>query len=176
MPSTNANGKPTADAIRNAGAIPWASQIRDDSNDKGNSVGVSLGILDGRKKVVVEDLSIETLNNEQSQAIGGEATEQFAPITAIVHMKDVGAGAAANGDVQISIGIAPSGTEILAATACTNLIAVNTKFIIDLSAVVKPSIPANSTIYVKVTTADTTAGAGHLADVHVVGEIFEGGA
>jgi len=122
-------------------------------------------------RVRVQNLSVETLNDEQSVAIGGAAGNQFTPHRAVVQMIDVGAGAAANGDMEITIGTASGGTQILTATACTGLIGLNTRFIIDLSAVVKPAIGADSTIYVKVTTADTTAGAGHLADVYLIGDI-----
>ena len=166
-------GKPTENEIRNDGSIPWASQIINDASDAlGASIADALDVLGKTKRVVVSDVSVETLNDEQTVALGGNATDEFCPVTAIVHMTDVGEGDAANGDLAITIGITTGGTEILAAKVCTNLIAVNTKYIIDLSAIVKPAIAGNSTIYVKVTTKDTTAGAGHLADVYIVGETF----
>lgn len=166
----NADGTPTDNSIRNDAAIPHASQIPNNTKLPGEYLGNALETLDQR--VVVSGMEVETLNNEQSTAIGGAATDQWCPTTAIIQMVDVGEGTAANGDVQMSIGITAGGTQILAATALTNLIAINTKFVIDLSAVVKPAIPANSTVYVKVTTADTTAGAGHLANAYIYGKII----
>lgn len=170
----NADGTPTGESLRSDGAIPYASQIPNNSNAEGDSLEDALNVLAGRKRVLVESLAIDTINDEQTVAIGGVATKQFAPLFAIVQMVDVGSGAAATGDTDISIGISTGGTQILAATECTGLIGINTKKVIDLSAVVKPAIPANSTIYVKVTTADATAGAGHLANVYIVGEIIDG--
>jgi len=153
-----------------------ASQVDNDATYVGGTfVSDALDILGKTKRIVVSGLEVETLNDDESTALGGSAAEEWCPTTAIVHMEDVGAGTAANGDVQISIGTAAGGTQILAATACTNLIALNTKFIIDLSATVKPAIAGDSTIHVRVTTADTTAGAGHLADVYLVGQVFTSG-
>jgi|GEM_PF-2833286 len=167
----NPANAPSDDKIRNAGAVPWASQIPNDTEAEGNYVSDVLSNMGERLRAVVSDLAIDTLNDEQSVALGGVASKQFAPTHAIVQMATV-SGAAAAGDFQISIGITSGGTEILAATACTGVIAIDTKLIIDLSAVVKPALPASSTLYVKVTTADTTAGAGHLAKVYVVGEVI----
>ena len=126
-------------------------------------------------RVNVSALSLETLNNEQSTAIGGAATDEFSPLYAIVQMEDVGVGAAANGDAQITIGITTGGTEILTATVLTSLISLNDKFKIDLPGLTA-AIPADSTIYVKVTTADTGAGASHLGEAFIVGEMFVSGA
>ena len=168
--------RPTGQEIRNDGAIPWASQIPNDSDlgGKSGSIADALNIAAKSKRVVVADVSVETLGDEQTVALGGLSTEHFSPITSIVHMTAVGEGNAANGDLAISIGITTGGTEILAATVVTGLIGINTKKVIDLSSVVKPALPANSTIYVKVTTKDTTAGAGHLADVYINGETIPG--
>ena len=171
------SGKPTSRDIKINGAIPWASQIVDDSETPRGTVAESLtevnAAVGGRKNALIEDLELDS-TDEQSVVLDGLATEQFAPLWAIVNMKDVGAGAIATGDVDISIGIASAGTEILAATEVTGLIAINTKKVIDLSAVVFPAIPANSEIFVKVTTKDTTAGAGHLADIAIIGEVIAG--
>jgi hypothetical protein len=168
----NSADAPGADQIRNAGAIPYASQIPNDSDSQGDFVSDVLNNAGDRLRVKVAGISPETLNNEQSTALGGSALNQWAPLFAVFHMEDVGVGVAANGDVQMSIGITTGGTEILAATALTNLIAIDTKFIMDLSAVVKPALPANSTIFVKVTTADTTAGADHFVDAYIEGIII----
>ena len=170
--SINTVNAPSGVEIRKIAAIPFASQIPNDTGHEGESVGEVIDNIGERTVVLVEDISVETLNDEQSTAIGGDAAKQFVPTHAIIHMVDVGAGLAANGDVAITIGISAGGTQILAATVCTNLIAIDTKFIIDLSAVVKPALAANATIYVKVTTADTTAGAGHLANAYIYGELI----
>jgi len=61
----------------------------------------------------------------------------------------------------VTIGITTGGTEIVAATVSLAVLA-NEKLIVDLSAVKKPAMPANSTIFVKVTKADTTGTAGSL--------------
>lgn len=176
---SSSNNVPSGSEIRNDGAIPSASQIPNNSDlvsgdyvaDALDSLGI---VLEGRKRILIESLAIDTINNEKSVAIGGLATQQFAPLFAIVQMVAVGVGAAATGDTDISIGISAGGTQILTATECTGLIGINTKKVIDLSAVVKPALPASSTVYVKVTTADASAGAGHLANVYIVGEIIDG--
>lgn len=172
MSNRNSNDTPSADNIRNSGGIPYASQIPNDSNAEGANLAEVLNDAGERLRVRVQNVAINTLNNEKSVALGGVASKQWAPTHAIVQMVDVGAGAAATGDFEITIGITSGGTQILAATACTGVIAINTKLVIDLSAVVKPALPASSTVYVKVTTADSTAGAGHLADVYLVGEVI----
>jgi len=160
---------PSGDAIRNAGAIPFASQIPNDANAEGNTLADVLNSLGERVRVVVEDLDIVTLNDEQSVAIGGVASKQFTPVTAIVHC--TGVGGTLNGDAEITIGITSGGTEILTATAIT-VTALNDKFIIDLSAVKKAAMGGDATIYVKVTTKDTTGTAGSLANVYIIGEMI----
>lgn len=156
-----------------------ASQVDNDSTVAGTFVSGALntlgGIVAGRKRVVATGLHLETVNDEVSVALGGSAADEFCPITAIFHMEDVGVGAAANGDAQVTIGISTGGVQILAGTTLTNLINLNDKFIVDLSVVVKAAIPGDSTIYVKVTSADTTAGADHLADCYIIGETFVSG-
>lgn len=148
-----------------------ASQVDNDSVIAGAFVDDALNVLNSAiKQAKVASVAIDTLNDEQSVALGGKSTDEFCPSLAVVQVVDVGAGAGAAGDLAISIGITSGGTEILAAKVCTGLIALNTKFIIDLSEIVKPAMPANSTVYVKVTTCDTTAGAGHLADVYLFGQ------
>jgi hypothetical protein len=114
-----------------------------------------------------------TLNNEQSTAIGGSAASEFVPLWAIAHLEAVG-GAGATGDAQITIGTSAGGTQILGATALTTLKDLNDRFVISLNGLTD-TIPANSTIYVKVTTKDTSAGVGHLIDVYLLGETFVSG-
>jgi hypothetical protein len=176
----NADGTPTGQAIRSEGAIPYASQIENDSSYPGAYVDDALTTcyttVGARQLVKVSDVVIRTLNNEQSTAMGGSAANQFCPTHAVVHLKAVGVGAAANGDVQISIGTSTGGTQIKTAGAATGLTGLNAKFIFDLTGAVKAAIPCNSTVYVKVTTADTTAGVGHLADVYLYGDVVVGGA
>lgn len=125
-------------------------------------------------RVAVIGCEMETLNNEQSTAIGGNAADEYVPSEVVFHLEDVGAGAAANGDIQVSVGIAPGGTEIQVATALTTLKLLNDHFIIAVDGLTA-TIPGNSTIYVKVTTKDTTAGAGHLLDAYVNGTLFLSG-
>ena len=179
MARRNADGSPTGQSIRNDGAVPYASQITNDSAYPGAKLDNALDTLyttvGARKFVKVSDLVIRTLNNEQSTAIGGSAANQFVPMYAIVHLKAVGAGAAANGDLAISIGTAAGGTQIKAAGVATGLTGLNSKFVFDLTGAVKAAIPCNGTVYAKVTTADTTAGIGHLADVYLYGEVVVGG-
>ena len=162
-----------------------ASLITNDSGVAGVNVDDALDTLDtdiatvsaiveGRRKIKVEDLAIDALNDEQTVAIGGSAGSEFCPITAIFHLKAVGA-VGATGNTEITIGILAGGTEVLAATTLTGLSVLNDKFIVDLSAIVKAAIAADGDIFVKVTSADTTADAGHLVDVHIIGETFTSG-
>jgi len=126
------------------------------------------------ERVAVTGLQMETLNNEQSTAIGGSGTDEFVPHAIIFHVEDVGAGAAANGDMQVTVGITPGGTEILGATALTNLKDLNDRYVVLITGLTD-AIAGDSTLYVKNTTADTTAGAGHLCDAYILGETFVSG-
>ena len=161
---------PTQREIRNDGAIPFASQIPNDSTRAGATIAEAMETLGAESRILVEDIDIVTLNDEQTKAIGGVATQQLAPKTAIIQCTGVGGTLA--GDTEISIGITTGGTEILAATVLTNLKLKNSMMIIDLSAIVKLAIPMNSTIFVKVTTKDTTGTAGCLANAYIIGEIL----
>lgn len=167
----NTSDRPSEYEIRVSGAVPFASQIPNDSDVDGLTIAdmVNALVLGVESRKAILGLAIDTLNDEKSVALGGLATDLWCPTRAIVKMAAVD-GAAATGDVEITIGIVSGGTEIAAATVCTNLINLNDTFMIDLSGVVKEEILANSTVFVKVTTADTTAGAGHLADVYLYGE------
>ncbi|MDD5511912.1 MAG: hypothetical protein PHI12_14065 [Dehalococcoidales bacterium] len=161
---------PTEMEIKNDGAIPYASQIKNNSDAIGDTLADAMESAGLRVRMHVAGLAVDTLNDEKAVAIGGVATKQFAPTCVIARMATV-VGAVATGDVEFSVGITPGGTEIMAATVATNLIALNDKVVIPLSGK-SASIPANSTVYVKVTTIDTTAGAGTLANVDVCGEIL----
>lgn len=175
----NADGSPTGQAIRSDGAIPYLSQIENDSNYPGTYADDALNTIyttvGARQMVKIAALAMPTLNNEKSTAMGGSASNQFAPTHAVITVNNVGSGAAANGDMQITIGTSTGGTQIASAITCTGLNTINEKLVVDLTGATKAAIPCNSTIYVKVTTADTTAGAGHLADVYLFGEVFAGG-
>jgi hypothetical protein len=127
------------------------------------------------KRVKVTGLAIDTLNDEVSTAIGGSSANLFVPNRIYVQIEDVGAGAAATGDFEITVGTSTGGTQILAATACTGCNTLNETFQIDVSGVL-PAITEDSTLFVKCTTADSTAGAGHLADIYIQGELFVAGA
>lgn len=168
--SRNTADAPTGDEMRNDGAVPFASQVPNDSSKVGATIKDALESLGAETRILVEDLDIATLNDEQTKAIGGVAGMQFAPKTAIVQCTGIGGTLA--GDAEISIGITTGGTEILVATVLTALTLLNDMFIIDLSATVKAAIPANSVIFVKVTTKDTTATAGALANALIVGELL----
>ncbi len=138
------------------------------------SVGTDHANLAAKPRVTVTGCEVETLNNEQSTAIGGSAANEFVPIYAIFQMEAVGVGAAANGDVEITIGTSAGGTQILGATTLTNLINLNDRFVVVLAGLTA-AIAANSTVYCKITSADTTAGAAHLLDLILVGETFVSG-
>jgi len=174
----NADGTPTGQAIRSEGAIPYASQIENDSTYPGTYVDDVLTTLyttvGARQMVKVAGLEINTLNNEQHTHIGGSALYQFVPTHVVVHM-EAATGTAATGDFHITIGTSTGGTQVLSSTECTGVIAINTKIVIDLTGAVKAAMPCDGAFYVKVTTADTTAAAGHLADAYIFGEIILGG-
>lgn len=126
------------------------------------------------ERVHIAGLDIHTLGAEASAALTGLAAWEFSPLYAVVQMETVVA-PAATGDFAISLGITtPGGVEILAATICTGTIALNDKFLINLAGHFAP-IPGNSTVYATVTTADTSAGVGSLADIYLVGETFISG-
>jgi len=123
--------------------------------------------------VLVSAVAIDTLNDEQSTAIGGSSGNQFKPTYIEFHLEAVG-GAGATGDAQITVGTSAGGTQILTATTVTNMKDLNDTFGVSVTGLLDP-IGADSTLYVKCTTADTTAGAGHLMDAHITGEIFPTG-
>lgn len=130
--------------------------------------------LDESGRILVAGCEMETLNNEQTAAIGGSASDEYVPTAIVFHVEDVGAGAAANGDIQVTAGITPGGTEILPATPLTSLSSLNDRFTVAITGLTD-TIPANSDLYVKVTTQDSTAGAGHLMDAYFIGSIFVSG-
>jgi len=125
------------------------------------------------ERVKVAAVAIDTLNDEQSTAIGGSAANEYVPSKIVGHLEAVG-GVAATGDAQITVGTSAGGTQILPATPLTGFKDLNDHFEIVISGLTD-QITADSTLYVKCTTADTTAGAGHLADFYIVGEIVVSG-
>lgn len=124
-------------------------------------------------RVLVAGCQMDALNDEQTANIGGAAADEYVPTAIVFHVEEV-VGVAANGDIQVSAGITPGGTEILPATPLLNLISLNDRFTVAITGLTD-TIPANSDLYVKVTTADTTAGAGHLMDAYFEGTIFVSG-
>jgi hypothetical protein len=166
---TSQLGRPAEKKIRNDGAIPWASQIVNDSDAPGLTVQAALN-NNKRLRAIAEDLDLQTLNDEVSVALGGIAGDEWVPTMAIVDITAITG--AANGDAEITIGTSAGGTQILAATALTATNADGEKFAIDLTGVVKASIAANATIYVKCTTADTGAGTVLTANIYLIGEIL----
>jgi len=127
-----------------------------------------------KPRVLVAGCELETLNDEESTAIGGSAASEFVPTLVIFHIEDVGVGAAAAGDATVTVGITTGGTEILPTTTLTGLNTLNEHFSVPVAGLTE-AITADSTIYCKVTSADSTAGAGHLLDCYVVGETFTSG-
>jgi len=127
-----------------------------------------------KPRVLVAGCELETLNDEESTAIGGSAANEFVPIALIFHIEDVGGGAAAAGDAEVTVGTSSGGTQILPVTVLTALNTLNERFVVPIAGLTA-AISADSTIYVKVTSADSTAGVGHLLDCYVVGETFTSG-
>ena len=125
-----------------------------------------------RQRVKVSTLAMDSVN-EVSQAIGGSAANEFVLLKAVVHLEDDGAAGGATGDMQITIGTSTGGTQILTATVTTALTTLNQRFEIDITGLTA-TIPANSTLYVKATTRDTTA-AGYTCDVYIEGTVFVSG-
>ena len=139
-----------------------------------SSAGIDHADVAEKPRVLVAGLTIDILNNEQSTAIGLSAGSEFVPRFAIAHLEAIG-GAGATGDTQITIGTSTGGTQIIGATALTGVDGLNDHFLIALATGLTATLTADSTIYVKVTTKDTSAGAGHLVDVYIVGETFVSG-
>lgn len=162
-------GRPTKKQIRNDGAIPWASQITNDSDAPGDTLQE---VLNNSKslRAMAEGIDLQVLNDDVSVALGGVSSDEWVPTMAIVDI--TGVTGAANGDAEITIGTAAGGTQILTATALTGANADGEKFAIDLTGVVKTSIAANSTIYIRCTTIDTGAGSSLTANVYLFGEIL----
>jgi hypothetical protein len=164
---------PTGKQLRVDSAIPYASQIPNDSNYAGDAVGDALDNLyttvGVRLRAVAEDLELQTLNDEVSIALGGSASGVWHPTFAIVKIKAITG--AANGDAEITIGTASAGTQILTATALTGLNADGESTIVSFTGA-KAEIAANATIYVRCTTADTGAGTALTADVYLYGELL----
>lgn len=128
--------------------------------------------LDESDRVKVSTLAMDSVN-EVSQAIGGNTADEFVPLYAIVHLEDDGGAGGATGDMQVTIGITPGGTEIIGATVTTNLQTLNDRFKIMFSGLTA-AIAANATLYVKATTRDTTA-VGYTCDIYIHGTIFPSG-
>jgi len=124
------------------------------------------------ERVLVAALAMDSVN-EKSAAIGGNAADEFVPLKVIVHLEDDGAAGGATGDMQITVGTSAGGTQILGATVLTAFATLNDRFTITLSGLTA-AIAADSTLYVKVTTRDTTAG-GYIADAYIEGTIFVSG-
>jgi hypothetical protein len=172
MTRRNANGSPSETMIKNAGAIPYASQINNDSDYEGTTVKDALDALEAtvgvRLRAQAADLDLQTLNDEVSVALGGAATDKFVPTLLIVDITAITG--AANGDAEITVGTATGGTQILTATALTGLNALNERISIDLTGATKAAIAGDATIYVKCTTADTGAGTVLTATATIIGE------
>lgn len=170
----NSDGSPTGLGLREAGAIPYASQIPNDSTYTGANVGASLDALQTtvgvRLRAVAEDLELQTLNDEVSVALSGDSSDSWCPTMVIVNVKAITG--AANGDAEITIGTASGGTQILTATALTGVNTLGERIAIDLSGTARASIAANGTIYVKCTTADTGAGTALTVDAYLYGEVI----
>ena len=136
------------------------------------SIGVDHADVAETERIMVPTLAMDSVN-EVSAVIGGAAADEFAPLMAIVHLEDDGAAGGATGDMQVTMGITPGGTEVLGITATTALATLNDRFMIALTGLTA-TIPANSTLYVKATTRDTTA-VGYTCDIYIIGQIFVSG-
>jgi len=124
------------------------------------------------ERIVVTGLAMDSVN-EDSVAIGGSSANEWVPLQLIVHLEDDGVAGGATGDMQVQVGTSAGGTQILGATATTNLKLLNDRFMVDLSGLTA-SITADSTIYVKVAVRDTTA-AGYKVDAYILGQVFVSG-
>lgn len=127
--------------------------------------------IENKLRVVLTGLDVTTLNDEVSMSIDKSNIDEFIPMSVIAHMSSVN-GAAATGDIQITMGTTPGGTDIISTTTLTSLIGLNNRFVIKLSGVIA-TIPAGGTIYCKVVTQDSSAGNGHLSDIYVIGEMID---
>ncbi|MBN2258371.1 MAG: hypothetical protein JW704_11210 [Anaerolineaceae bacterium] len=156
MDRHEADGKPSEQLIRNQGAIPWLSQIVNDTGVK-------------RTKALIAGLDLQTLNDEVSAAIDGDVIEDWVPTKAVVSV--TGITGAANGDAEITIGTVSGGTQILGATA-VGVSAADERVVIDLSGKVMDKIAGNATLFVKCTTADTGAGTALAVNVAIYGEVL----
>ena len=141
------------------------------SRDRGGAWGTTAvmqtiitGLADWLKleQSTIEDVDIGTLNDEQSVALGGLAATHLRPWRLTVHLHTVAGGP--NGNTAIRVGTSSGGNQILTDTVLTGLDSQHKTFDIDLVGVM-PAITADSTIYVKVTTADTGASANTLVNV-----------
>ena len=128
--------------------------------------------LDQSERVKVSTLAMDSVN-EVSQAIGGDAADEFVPLYAIVHLEDDGVAGGATGDMEVTIGTSAGGTQIIGATATTSLDTLNDRFKITFSGLTA-AIAANATLYVKATTKDNTA-VGYTCDIYIHGTIFPSG-
>jgi hypothetical protein len=165
---------PTGKELRVDSAIPYASQIMNDSTYPGKYVDDALdGVyttIGCRLRTVIEDLDLVLVGlDEKSAALGGSASDYWHPTFAVVKLKST-TGSAPATPAQISIGTASAGTQLVAATALTGLDTAGDTLIISFTGA-KAAITADSTIYVNVTTAEGTATTA-VADVYVYGEIL----
>lgn len=177
-------GSLSGTSVTAAGMLKYASGTQWDTNasgalevtDASDNANYAQTRQDLRmQRLAITGLAVDTLNDEVSAALGGVAADLFVPQKLIVHLEDVGAGAAATGDFEITVGTATGGTQILTATACTNCKDLNDCFTIAFAGL-QDAIAGNATIFVKCTTKDTSAGAGHLADAYLIGELIVAGA
>jgi len=110
------------------------------------------------------------LNDDVSGALPGSASDAWHPTLLIVNITAITG--AANGDAEITVGTSAGGTQILTATALTDLNAVGEVIAIDLTGATKAAIAANDTIHVRCTTIDTGAGTVLTATCNIYGELI----
>jgi hypothetical protein len=163
---------PTGKELRVDSAIPYASQIMNDSTYPGKYVDDALdGVyttIGCRLRAVAEDLDLHTLNDEVSIALGGSASDAWHPTFAVVKVKTVTG--TPSTPAEITIGTSTGGTQLVTATALTDLTTLGATLIISFTGA-KAAITADTTIYVKCTTAEAVASV-LTADVYVYGEIL----
>ena len=122
------------------------------------------GIADWLKleQSTVEDVDIGTLNDVQSVALGGLVITHLSPWRFTLHLHTLTG--APSGDAVIRIGTSSGGNQILGDTTLTGFDTLHKTFNVVMEGAAI-ALTGDSTIFVKVTTADTGAAAGTLVNV-----------
>lgn len=163
---------PTGKELRVEKAIPYASQVMNDSNYSGKYVDDALNNLyttvGVRLRAVAEDLDLKTEDDEVSIALDGAASDAWTPTFVVV--KITSASGTPGTAASLRIGTASDGEQVLATTALTGLTTLNGTFLIAISGL-KDGIAANATLYARTHVAAGTITT-LVADVYIYGEIL----